>query len=304
MLKDTHIAQIVYNTPWAILPEKLAAILKVVDFRLAGGRLTPEEIEALSQARVQPAPRSAGSVAVLPLLGLISHRANMLGNFSGGTSIEKFTAAFRQAIGDPGVKAVVLDVDSPGGTVDGVEELSAEIFAARASKPIYAVANTLGASAAYWIASSASELIVTPSGEVGSIGVYAAHQDFSEFDKHVGVKTTLISAGKFKTEGNEFEPLADAARAALQSRVDEYYSMFVKAVGRNRGVPQADVRKGFGEGRVVGAKQAVTLGMADRIATLDETLARLGVSFSGRAIAALAPVVPSLDLKRRQLETL
>ena len=229
---------------------------------------------------------------MLPLTGVIMHRANMFSEFSGGTSTEKFTAAFRQLVADPMIKAIVLDVDSPGGTVAGVEELASEIFKAREQKPIYAVANALAASAAYWIASSATELIVTPSGLVGSIGVYAAHQDISEFAKQAGVKVTLVSAGKYKTEGNEFEPLSDEARAALQARVDEYYGMFVKAVARNRGVSPSDVRGGFGEGRVVGAKQAVALGMADRVATLDETLARLGVSRMPQGMSAASESQP------------
>jgi len=135
-------------------------------------------------------------------------------------------------------------------------------------------------------------LIVTPSGEVGSIGVVAAHMDISKMAESAGLKVTLVSAGKYKTEGNQFEPLSDEARAALQVRVDDYYAMFVKAVARNRGVSPADVRNGFGEGRVVGAKQAVALGMADRVATLDETLARLGVSRMPQAMAAASESQP------------
>jgi capsid assembly protease len=297
MLKYARVAQMIYNTPWAILEEKLSAIVEMIEFHMTGGRLTEEDVQIQLGARVEPAPRSSGAVAVLPLLGVISHRANMLSNFSGGTSTEKFSAMFRNAVADTSVKAIVLDVDSPGGSVDGVDELATEIFQARDSKSIYAVANTLAASAAYWIASAAHEVIVSPSSEVGSIGVLAAHQDFSEFDKKTGIKTTLVSAGKFKTEGNEFEPLADDARAALQSRVDEYYGMFTKAVGRNRGVTASAVRDGFGQGRVVGAKKAVELGMADRVATLDETLARL--TGSGRPPSTRAATMNSLSSLER-----
>ena len=93
-----------------------------------------------------------------------------------------------------------------------------------------------------------------------------------------GVKVTMISAGKFKTEGNEFEPLSDEARAAIQKRVDGYYSSFTGAVAKGRGVTPSAVRGGFGEGRVVGANEAVSLGMADRIGTLESTLAGFGVS--------------------------
>src|SRR3990167_5725158 len=121
------------------------------------------------------------------------------------------------------------------------------------------------ASAALWIGAAADEIVITPGGEIGSGGVYGMHMDFSEADAKAGVKTTLISAGKFKTEGNEFEPLSDEARAAFQKRIDEMYGMFVASLARSRGVSAATVRHGFGEGGMVGAKQALELGMADRI---------------------------------------
>lgn len=283
-IKYQRILRAAYNTPWAILPEKLAGILNFLELRAAGMRLTDEEIQAITAAR--PAPRGVGSIAVLPVFGTIAYRANMFSEASGGTSIQKLTAQFRQALADPSVKAIVFDVDSPGGSVEGVDELASEIYSARGTKKIVAVANTIAASAAYWLASAAEEFSVTPSGEVGSIGVFAAHEDDSELLTSMGVKMTLVSAGKFKTEGNPFEPLSDEARAALQSRVDEYYGMFVKAVARNRGVTETSVRKGFGEGRMVGAKQAKAEGMVDRVATLDETLERFGVRVPAPAMSA------------------
>jgi ClpP class serine protease len=118
--------------------------------------------------------------------------------------------------------------------------------------------------------------VVIPSGEVGSIGVFCAHEDISKAAEQAGVKVSLISAGKYKTEGNEFEPLSDDARADLQSKVDAFYGMFIKAVGRGRRASQENVRNGFGQGRMVLAADAVKEGMADRVATMDDTLARLG----------------------------
>jgi signal peptide peptidase SppA len=149
------------------------------------------------------------------------------------------------------------------------------------------VANTLAASAAYWLASAASELVVTPSGEVGSIGVFAIHEDYSAALDRVGVKVSLISAGKYKTEGNPFEPLGEEAQAAVQGTVNDYYDMFIRAVARGRGVSQADVIAGFGEGRVVMAEQAVRLGMADRVATIDEVIGGLQAGSSkGKQVRA------------------
>jgi len=262
-----------YSTPWAILPEKLHAITAVLLRHEAGFKLSAAEIAAVTKPGRPPS--ISGGIQILPLFGTIAPRANLMTETSGGTSAERFSAAFRQAVSDPNVGAIVIDVDSPGGSVQGVEELGAEIYKARGSKPIVAVANHLAASAAYWIATAADELIVSPSGEVGSIGVFAAHEDVSKAYEAQGVKTTLVSAGKYKTEGNPYEPLSEESRASIQKRVDEYYSLFTSAVARHRGVSVSDVRGGFGEGRVVGAKEALALGMVDRVATLDETIARL-----------------------------
>jgi hypothetical protein len=140
--------------------------------------------------------------------------------------------------------------------------------------------------------------VVSPSSLTGSIGVYASHEDESQALDKIGVKVTLISAGKYKVEGNSFEPLGDDARSAMQAMVDEYYGMFTKAVARGRGVKVSDVTGGFGEGRVVTAQQALKLGMADRVATLDQVLSKYGVSRgNSTAMSAGAPVSagPSSD---------
>ena len=309
-----HIVHAVYNQPWAILPETLAVITDLVRFRAEGGRLTEGEIRerigvppgaAMPQPR--PAARNEGAVAVLPVFGVISQRMTLLSQMSGGTSIEQIAAAFRQAMADPNVKAIVFDVDSPGGGVSGVEELATEIREARGSKPIVAQANSLMASAAYWIGSAADELVVTPSGEVGSIGVLAAHEDHSGELAQQGVSVTLVSAGKFKAERSSFQPLSAEALAYLEQRVNDYYATFVGAVAKGRGVPVDAVREHFGQGRLVGAKQAVQAGMADRVGTLSQTLARLGVGRNApRMPAALdgdaVPVAGAAGARRRERE--
>jgi signal peptide peptidase SppA len=268
------------NTPWAIMAEKLQVILDVLAYHAMGGTLTAEEIqERLANtphaAASHSAPRAVGSIAVIPIYGVIAQRMDLMTQSSGGTSTETVMKAFRAAVADSTVRAIVFDVDSPGGTVNGVDELSTEIYRARGIKPVVAVANSMAASAAYWIASAADELVVTPSGEVGSIGVLAAHEDVSAAHETAGVRMTLITAGRYKAEGNPYEPLSEEARAAMQERVDEFYGMFTKAVARNRGVGVAAVREGYGEGRVVGARKALEAGMVDRIDTLDATIDRL-----------------------------
>lgn len=274
-MKNSLLLKSVMETPWALLPSKLAVVMEVVERHVAGEKLSAEEVQLRIGAGGTPMARQASGVAVLPLFGTIVPRAGVMTDTSGVSSAERFGQMFRAAVADTNVGAIVIDVNSPGGAVSGIEELGTEIFKARGSKPIVAVANFLAASAAYWLATAADELVVSPSAEVGSIGVFGAHQDVSKALENEGVKVTLVSAGKFKTEGNPYEPLSEEAKASLQARIEEYYGMFVKAVARNRGVKADDVRNGFGQGRTVGAQEAVQLGMADRVGTLAETIQRM-----------------------------
>ena len=270
-----YILQAFMEFPWAILPAKLAALEDVVIRHVSGEKLSAEEVQAAIHGAQRPADRRVNTVAVLPLFGTIFPRANMMTDMSGATSAERFGQQFASLVDDPAISAIVLDVDSPGGQVSGVQELSQMIFDARGKKPIIAVANHCMASAAYWIGTSADEVVVTPSGEVGSIGVFTVHEDMSAALEKAGLKVTFISAGKYKVEGNPYEPLGDEAKAAIQESVSETYNDFLDAVARNRGVSASDVRVGYGEGRMLSARQAVKAGMADRIATLDETINRL-----------------------------
>lgn len=331
-MKYQLIVSEVLSTPWAIMPEKLGAIMGFLRFKAEGGEVSAEDVAMVKQEARPPVyflagdepsaeaiaaidegtsppirlghglsaeemkaalssmdktSRSrAGAIAVLPLVGTITQRAGMMSNFSGGTSTEKFSQMFRGAMNDPDIRAIVIDVDSPGGTVNGVIELGDEIFKARGQKPVVAVANSLAASAAYWLATQAPEMVATPGAQVGSVGVFGAHEDVSKAAEMAGVKVTLISAGKYKTEGNEWEPLSDAAREDLQSKVDQFYEMFVKAVARGRGVSANDVKNGFGEGRTVTAKDAAASKMVDRVATMSQTLTRLGATPSKAVLAA------------------
>jgi signal peptide peptidase SppA len=191
---------------------------------------------------------------------------------SGGTSAEELGNDIKAAALNPAVGSIVLDVDSPGGQVGGIPELAQTIREARGLKRIVAVANHEALSAAYWLASQADSVFVSPSGRVGSIGVIAAHEDRSRQQDAEGVTTTLITAGKFKGEGNPFTPLSEEARDHLQSEVNDMYAQFVEAVAAGRGIQASEVISKFGEGRTVGAKQALASGMVDGIATVDDVI--------------------------------
>jgi len=264
-----RIVQAIFESAWAIQPAKLEAIVEFIHLK-ASGQPVPE-IQAASGSE----PTLIGSVAVIPVRGTLVQRANLMSDFSGGASVQRLTAQFRNALSDDSVSAILFDIDSPGGSVYGIQELADEIYSAREKKPIFAIANSLAASAAYWLGSAASEFVVTPSGDVGSIGVIMAHTDQSRLDDALGVKVTYIHAGQYKAEGNPHEPLSDDAATFYQQRVDEYMDEFVSAVARYRGTTASDVRSNYGQGRVYGARQAQTLGMVDRIETFDHTLRRL-----------------------------
>jgi signal peptide peptidase SppA len=267
------------ETPWAVRREDLPAIAHMAR-RIRANELSAEEIAAARErqaAAMRGGPRVAGGIAVLTLRGLITPRGSFYSYLFGGGSggLEAFRENFREALSDTDIAAVLIDIDSPGGSVSLVHETTMEILEARGTKPVVAIANTMAASAAYYIASAADEIVVTPSGEVGSIGVFTVHDDWSKFNEAMGVLPTYISAGKYKTEGNPDEPLSKAAEAAIQETIDIYYDMFVGAVAAGRGVSESDVRGGYGEGRVVTADKAVEMKMADRVETFEETVARL-----------------------------
>ncbi len=284
-----NIINAVCSTVWAIMPEKLDAILAFLSAKSGVGFFSEAEVEIETKVATT-AKNIKGKVALLPLVGTISQRIGSLNHASGGVSTDEFGAWFDSAVADNEIGAIVIDTDSPGGNVFGVQELSQKIFNARGTKPVIAVVNSLMASAAYWIGSAADEIVVTPSGEVGSIGVIAVHTEVSEADKKAGFKTTVMTAGKYKGEANPYEPLKVEAKTAIEGRLEDFYGQFTKDVARNRGVKQLDVIKGFGQGRVVGADEAVNQGMADRVATFESVIKRLieppraGTPFRNKAV--------------------
>jgi len=318
MIHTGRVLRLVRSTPWSILPDKLEEIVAIVEDHAAGVRLTHEEIRARIGSAPRPEPSMAGSVAVLPLRGVVAQRANVMTEISGGTSTERLGAMLAEYVRDPEISAVVLDVDSPGGSVFGVPELAASIMRMRGRKPIVAVANSLAASAAYWIGAAADQFYVTPGGLVGSIGVLSVHTDISKAEEAAGTKTTIVTSAKYKAEGNEYEPLTEEARAQMQARVDAYHAMFVRDVAAGRGVSAQVVQDTYGQGRVVNAEEAVRLGMADKVATLDQVIARLQrqpASRSARAFdvpaeiaaeepAATPKTVTALDLRIRQWQAM
>lgn len=284
-MKRAYLLAQALSTPWAMAPNHLDNLLNALTRWTYGIGASDEvmaSIHADMEARVarqSESARAAGSsIAVIPVSGAIVNRAASADQVSGGglCSAERLSGMLNAALAEPAVGGILLDIDSPGGGVFGVEELANEIRSARDQKPIFAFANGLAASAAYWIGAAATKFYSVPTGQVGSIGVYTAHQDVSKALEIAGVKTTMISAGRRKVEGNSFEPLTDESRASIQGMVDDYYSMFVKSVAKSRGVTPSQVRDDMGEGAVVAASKAKDAGMIDGVATLPEVVGLLG----------------------------
>lgn len=303
MKSYNHFARWALEQPWALTPRMVGIIQGLLGERLAGNIPSPEIIAGriaeehdLRAAEARMGAARSGAIAVLPVYGVLMQRADMMSEMSGASSIESLSKQFRALMAEPSVGTIVLDVDSPGGGVYGVAEFAAEVFAARSQKRIVAVANSMAASAAYWVATAAEEVVVSPGAEVGSIGVYMLHEDWSAAYEQAGVKTTLIRYGEHKAEGLSTEPLSDTAREHLQDRVNAYGEMFTAAVAKQRGVSKSVVMRDFGQGMVFGAQDAVRLKMADRVGTLDETLARLaGRSAGSRAASAFAEETPLVE---------
>lgn len=211
------------------------------------------------EARVSP-PRTqtlaAGQVGIFGVLGQSDWFAD--------TDYSAVRSTVRRALADPSVKTIDLFVDSPGGSVLGLPETADVIRAAGKQKPVRAFVTGIAASAAYWLASQASTISLTPSGEVGSVGVLDLHADISKALDNAGVKVTAVTAGEHKVERAPFNPLSDAAKAHMQVGVNAWYGDFLSAIRRGRGA-RVSATGNFGGGRMLSAKDAMREGLIDFI---------------------------------------
>jgi signal peptide peptidase SppA len=307
--QNAQMVQAHHDRIWAIEPSRMRAYLStfVVESVLA---MSPDDIEARCcprkceyfgfdgepvAARDGRQPQSV--VGVLPLVGPITYRPSMFSAYFGGTSLLKWERALAEMVANPAVGAIVLDIDSPGGSVAGVAEAGERIRQANRVKPIVSVANTITASAAYWLASQSAEIVVTQSGEIGSVGVYSLHLDYSEALKQLGIKATFLFAGDHKVDGNPYEPLSDEARKAEQASVDDYYREFVDAVAKGRNTTPTAVKRDYGQGRMLRPSQAVEAGMANRIGTIDSAIRLAAGTLKQRARDAAACEALRLELE-------
>jgi len=207
-------------------------------------------------------------VAVISVAGTITKKDSFYSWLFGGASVPRMIEAIRAASGDGAARAVLLSLDSPGGTIFGLDSVAEAIHLCRERKPVLAYAEGMMASAAYWIGSAAQKIIAEKTSPVGSIGVLMIHYDYSEQDRQYGLKRTYLAAGKYKALGNDAEPLSSEARTMYDAQLGHYYKLFIETVAKNRGVDPLMVLEKMADGRLFIGSQALEAGLIDKIGNL------------------------------------
>ena len=296
-----RVADQVLNRPLLILPEKLAVISAVLGGRIgidaAGLDLdqpmpeatrfkgsSVDEDAASGRRSYMPYRRTPEGVAIITITGSLVNRGAWVGASSGLTSYEGIKFQLEQASADPKAKAILIDIESPGGQAIGAFETADAVRAAAAVKQVWVVVNGMAASAAYAIASAADRIVTTPSGISGSIGVVMMHADYSRMLDQEGITPTLIHAGAHKVDANPFEPLSDAVKADLQAEIGQLMDMFVASVAAGRKDLSPEAIRAT-EARTFIGQAAVDVGLADAIGSFDDVLADLsrGTTRSNRS---------------------
>jgi capsid assembly protease len=227
---------------------------------------------ALATSETAPRYRRSGGSAIIPVKGILINGGSLLGDW-GATSYDALACELRAAAADPQITRIVLDIDSPGGMVAGLEKCEEAIAEARTRKPLAASVDSCAASAAYWIASQSDEIVIAARAEVGSIGIVAVHSDIGRMLDDAGVTISLIHAGSHKVDGHPYGPLPSPVRADFQKEVDELRIEFARAVAAGRPGRLSTAAALATEARMYRGEKAVAAGLADRVGSLDSILA-------------------------------
>jgi capsid assembly protease len=236
-------------------------------------------------------------VAIIAVEGTLVHKSGYVGSSSGTMGYDGLASQIAEAIADPTVRGIMLDIDSPGGEVAGVQDIAAKL--SNSTKPVWAHANEMAASAAYWLASAADYLVLSNTATVGSIGVLMAHTDYSEAMSAKGIKVTLIHAGAHKVDGNPYEALPDGVKADLQAEIEELRTLFASTVAANRSaaankaITTAQVLDT--EARMYRGQQAVDIGLADEVMSFDDAVAKFSATLANRGVSQKGKTMSKLD---------
>lgn len=264
------------DTLWCGTQASLEAVLAVQTKLLAGGF----DLQALAvkgdKESEKPAPRYdvVDGVAVISIKGPLINAdiPESWVKLFGVTTYPSLQRAFAEAATDNKVKSVLLDVNSPGGSVAGISDTVDSLSALRSSKPVHTFAGDLMASAGYWVGSNADRVTAGKMSTVGSIGVIGTHIEYSRAMENEGAKATVLRAGAEKALASPYEPLSDKAKAQMQARLDAVYGQFVEAVANNRGVSLASAMS-MAEGREYFGEAALRAGLVDAIGKFPDALA-------------------------------
>ncbi|MBC6685940.1 S49 family peptidase [Wolbachia pipientis] len=207
-------------------------------------------------------------IAIIRIYGVLTKKTEAFDHILDMTSYENIHEEIESALEDKSIETILLDIDSPGGEVNGIFDLADFIYSARGKKRLIAIANDDAYSAAYAIASSAEKIFVSRTSGVGSIGVIASHIDQSRFDEKQGIKYTTIFAGSRKNDLNPHEPMTSESLESLQKEVGRLYEMFLQLIARNRGLSIEKIRST--EAGLYFGEKAVEIGLADGVTTFFE----------------------------------
>lgn len=297
-----RILSAIQEHPWAITSEGMELMLGILETNMAGhGQV---DLEAVAEKIGRPLENTGGRVtmrgetAVIDINGPIFRYADLFTEVSGATSVERLSTDLRAALDNPAVSQILLNIDSPGGQVNGVQELADRIRAGAAEKPITAYIDGMGASGAYWIASAASRIVASESSLIGSIGVVLSVTDRRDAQERQGVKRYEIVSTLSPLKRADVR--TDEGKAQLLAIADSLAEIFVGRVARFRGTTPENVAAKYGRGAIMVASQAAAAGMVDEVAAFEPLLARLqtsrGVSFPGAASAAQSQEVIMADV--------
>lgn len=220
-----------------------------------------------------PTARVRDGVAIIPVAGPIFRYANLFTQLSGATALADFATNLAGARADSRVRGIVLEIDSPGGDVTGLAEAADMIAQAAADKPLVAYVEGSAMSAAYWLASAASRIVLSPTAAIGSLGAVVAMQDSTEAQARTGVrKYRFVST---QTPNKLLDPTTDSGAAKVQAFADRLADEFLSTIATNRGMAVDQILSATdGGGLLVGA-DAVAAGLADQVAGFENTLALL-----------------------------
>lgn len=274
-MRNMRIAELLFNRPLMISEGKLNSILHVLGPRLNVdvANLPNEQAQVMSdEQRCRAGYAVVDTTAIIGIYGPLLHRRMASDYPSGGpTTYGEIGQAIDTALQDDGVKSIILDIDSPGGEVNGAFDLADHIYNSRDLKPITAIINEAAYSAAYLLASSASRIILPRTAGVGSVGVIATHMDFSKWEAEEGITVTHVYAGARKADFSQHAPLSTDAFKVLQGMVDDSYRLFVDTVARNRGL-DTDAVMATEAGIYIG-KKAIAAGLADEVMPVKKAVA-------------------------------